>query len=261
MSTPSVPLKSPTNKTPPIEGANEEEIVSEEIPGLLRPFRLQRRYTDMTPGSVLVEMGRTRVLCTASFDDRIPPWLRGQETGWVTAEYSMLPGSSSPRIRREQYNRGRALEISRLIGRSLRAVIDLDQLGEQMIRVDCDVLQADGGTRTASINGGWMALWDACVWGISQGWWSENPVQKILGAISVGIVNGLIYSDLNYEQDSMASVDLNVVMTDGGGLVEVQGTAESESFDRDQLNRMLDLAQRGIDQVLEVQQGLLHDDA
>jgi ribonuclease PH len=210
-------------------------------------------YTDMTPGSVLVEMGRTRVLCTASVDTDIPRWMRESGRGWVTAEYAMLPGSSNDRIRRDAYTKGRQQEISRLIGRALRAVVKLESMNEAMLRVDCDVIQADGGTRTAAITGAWVALWDACEWAVSRNIMARNPVYDQVAAISVGIVDGETMLDLEYESDAAADVDLNVVMAGSGGLVEIQGTAEGSVFDRADLDRMLDLAATGITELIDMQ--------
>lgn len=219
----------------------------------LRPVRLHLGFTDATPGSVLIEMGRTRVLCTASFDTEVPRWLRDTGKGWVTAEYAMLPGSTPERVRREHYQKGRALEISRLIGRSLRAVVDLERMGEKVIRVDCDVLQADGGTRTAAVTGAWVALWEACQYGTKQGVLSANPIRDQVAAVSVGIVGGEILLDLDYQDDAEAEVDLNVVMAGSGDLVEIQGTAEAKTFSRHQLDRMLDLAEAGIAELIDAQ--------
>jgi ribonuclease PH len=218
----------------------------------LRPVEVTRGYTEMTPGSVLIAMGRTRVLCTASVDSEIPPWLRDSGKGWVTAEYGMLPGSSPQRISRRTTS-GRTKEIQRLIGRSLRAIVDLGALGELTIRVDCDVLQADGGTRTAAITGAWVALHDAVSWARSEGMLSGEPIVDQCAAISVGLVDGALLLDLPYEEDADADVDLNVVMTGSGGLIEVQGTAEGDPFSRDQLDSMLDLAAKGIGELLEIQ--------
>ncbi|MGQ0849114.1 MAG: ribonuclease PH [Actinomycetota bacterium] len=219
----------------------------------LRPVRLQMGFTDMTPGSVLIEMGRTRVLCTAAIEEEVPRWMRDTGKGWVTAEYGMLPGSSSERIGRDQYQKGRALEISRLIGRALRSVIDLKAMGEKMVRVDCDVLQADGGTRTASITGAWVALHDALNDGVSRGLVARNPIIDEVAAISVGIVEGELLIDLEYDDDVRAEVDMNVVMSGRGLLVEVQGTAEGAPFTRDELDRMLDLAGKGIGELVDAQ--------
>lgn len=219
----------------------------------LRPVRLHLGYTDATPGSVLIEMGRTRVLCTASVEEDVPRWLRESKQGWVTAEYGMLPGSSHERVRRDAYNRGRAQEISRLIGRGLRAVVDLAALGERMVRVDCDVLQADGGTRTASVTGAWVAMWEACESLVAAGTLVRNPVIDQVAATSVGLVGDETLLDLDYADDVSAEVDLNVVMSGRGGLVEVQGTAEGIPFTREDLDRMLDLAAQGIAELVDAQ--------
>lgn len=219
----------------------------------LRPVRLHCGYTDMTPGSVLIEMGRTRVLCTAAFEEDVPRWLRESGKGWVTAEYGMLPGSSNERIRRDSYTRGRSQEISRLIGRALRSVVDLGAMGERMVRVDCDVIQADGGTRTAAITGAWVALWDACEDAVTRGTLGRNPIIDQVAAVSAGIVEGSILLDLDYHDDAAAGVDMNVVMSGRGLLVEVQGTAEGEPFTREDLDRMLDLAAGGIGELVDMQ--------
>lgn len=219
----------------------------------LRPVRLHLGYTDSTPGSVLIEMGKTRVLCTASIDPDVPRWLRDSGKGWVTAEYAMLPGSSHERVRRDHYLKGRALEISRLIGRALRAAVDLTAMNDLVVRVDCDVLQADGGTRTASVTGAWVALWDACQFALREGKFTRNPIIDHVAAISVGVVDGDVLLDLDYADDASAEVDLNVVMSGRGGLVEVQGTAEGGTFTREELERMLDLATAGIEELIEVQ--------
>jgi len=211
----------------------------------------------MTPGSVLIEVGRTRVLCTASISDDIPRWLKGQGRGWVTAEYAMLPGSSPERIHRGSISGGRTKEIQRLIGRSLRAVVDFEAMGEATVRLDCDVLQADGGTRTASITGAWVALKDAFDYGVSEGIVPRDPLLDHLAAVSVGIVAGDFQLDLAYEQDAGADVDLNVVMTGSGGLVEVQGTAEGKPFSRQDLTALLDLASGGIDRLIDYQKASL----
>jgi ribonuclease PH len=225
-------------------------------PDELRPVELERDFTQFAPGSVLVRMGRTVVLCTASFSEEPPRWLRGSGRGWVTAEYSMLPGSSPERIEREAARgrqSGRTQEIQRLIGRSLRAVTDLSVLTEQMVTLDCDVLQADGGTRTASIVGAWVALHDSCSRMVAAGRIASHPVREGCAAVSVGIVRGTPVLDLAYVEDAGADVDMNVVMTGSGGLVEVQGTAEGAPFSRDELDQMLGLAQHGISQLLEAQ--------
>lgn len=219
----------------------------------LRSVSVVRGYTDMTPGSVLISMGRTKVLCTASVEEEVPPWLRDSGQGWVTAEYGMLPGSSSERISRRSATGGRTKEIQRLIGRSLRAVVDMEALGERTVRLDCDVLQADGGTRTAAITGAWIALHDAVTYLMSEGLLAKSPITDQCAAISVGIVEGTELLDLPYEEDAGAEVDFNVVMTGSGGLIEVQGTAEGAPFSRAQLDELLNLAEKGIDQLLEIQ--------
>jgi len=226
-------------------------------PGELRQVGITRGYTEMTPGSVLFEMGRTRVLCTASVDDRVPHWMRDSGRGWVTAEYSMLPGSSPQRVSRRSIEGGRTKEIQRLVGRALRAVVDLDAMGEVTVRVDCDVLQADGGTRTAAITGAWLALHDAFTVAVEQGVVSTHPITDHCAAVSVGVVGGELLLDLPYEEDANADVDLNVVMTGSGGLVEVQGTAEGETFDRTQLDQLLDLASAGIESLIAAQRKAL----
>ncbi len=224
-------------------------------PDELRPFSFERDFTTMSMGSVLVSFGQTRVLCTASVDDDTPRWLRNTGKGWVTAEYSMLPGSSPERIRRR--TSGRDQEIQRLIGRSLRAVIDLSALGERSITVDCDVLQADGGTRTASICGGYVALHDACERLVASGAMVANPIHTECAAISVGIVKGSALLDLPYPEDSTADVDFNVVMTGTGEFIEVQGTAEGASFSRSQLDELLGLAEGGIAEIMDAQRNVL----
>ena len=220
---------------------------------VLRPVRMHLGFTDATPGSVLIEMGRTRVLCTASVDDELPRWMRDSGRGWVTAEYGMLPGSSEDRIRRDSYTRGRQQEISRLIGRALRAAVDLEAMGEGMVRVDCDVIQADGGTRTAAITGAWVALWDACEWAEQRSLIRRNPVRDQVAAVSVGLVGDELMLDLEYESDAAADVDLNVVMSGSGDLIEVQGTAEGRPFSRATLDAMLDLAASGIEELVTAQ--------
>lgn len=229
-------------------------------PGEIRPFRLERDFTEMAWGSVLVRAGRTVVLCTASVSDRLPPWLRGSGSGWVTAEYSLLPGSSPERVEREAARgrqSGRTHEIQRLIGRSLRAVCDLRSLGERQIVLDCDVLQADGGTRTAAISGAYVALADACRRLRDAGELEADPLRDAVAAISVGMVDGRAVVDLDYGEDSRAEVDMNVVMTGSGHFVEVQGTAEGAPFDRGDLDRLVDLARDGIAEVRAAQTELL----
>ncbi len=219
----------------------------------LRPVRITRGYTEMTPGSVLIEMGKTRVLCTAAFEEDVPRWMRESGKGWVTAEYAMLPGSSPQRVRRSAIEGGRTKEIQRLIGRSLRAVVDTKAMGPLTVRVDCDVLQADGGTRTASITGAWIALADAFDHRIGVGKLEVSPLTDHVAAISVGLIGGDALLDLEYTEDVAADVDANVVMTGSGKIVEVQGTAEGEPFDRSQLDRMLDLAAKGISELVTEQ--------
>lgn len=219
----------------------------------LRPLRLTQGFTEMTPGSVLIEMGRTQVLCTAQLETDVPRWMRDEDRGWVTAEYAMLPGSSTERIRRDSYSGGRAKEISRLIGRSLRSVVDLAAMGQLMVRVDCDVLQADGGTRTAAVTGAWLALHDACEDAVERGVLERVPLLDELAAVSVGIVDGEARLDLDYQEDVSAEVDMNVVMTGRGLLVEVQGTAERAPFSREDLALLLDLADKGIAELIELQ--------
>ena len=222
----------------------------------LRLARFERDFTVFAPGSVLVSMGRTRVLCTASVEDRVPPWMRGTGKGWVTAEYSLLPGSTPERVSREAAKgkqSGRTQEIQRLIGRSLRSVCDMVALGEMQITVDCDVLQADGGTRTASICGAYVALHDALTRLIQQGTLRTNPLTEAVAAISVGVVDGVCMLDLPYEEDSRAEVDMNVVMTSSGRFIEVQGTAEGMPFAKGELDEMLSLAEHGIAQLLDLQ--------
>jgi ribonuclease PH len=229
-------------------------------PDQLRPLAFTRDYTELAMGSVLVEMGRTRVLCTASVEERVPPWLRGSGRGWVTAEYSMLPGSTPERVSREAAKgkqSGRTQEIQRLIGRSLRAVTDLAMLAEVQITVDCDALQADGGTRTASICGGFLALHDACARLVQAKKLPAHPVQDLCAAISVGIVQALPSLDLDYSEDSTAEVDMNVVMTGAGKFIEVQGTAEGAAFSRDELESLLGLAEAGINEIFALQREML----
>jgi ribonuclease PH len=217
----------------------------------LRPLTFDRDFTDMADGSVLVKFGRTHVLCTASVEDDLPRWMRNSGRGWVTAEYSMLPGSSPERIRRRVS--GRDQEIQRLIGRSLRAVVDLEILGERSITVDCDILQADGGTRTAAICGGFLALHDA----ITRLDLGVDPFTGTCAAISVGIVEGEARLDLPYIEDANAEVDMNIVMTGDGSLIEVQGTAEGRVFSRDQLNELLELGWQGVSRITDAQKALL----
>jgi ribonuclease PH len=229
-------------------------------PDELRPVSFQRDFTTQADGSVLVKAGGTMVLCTASVDDGVPRWMKGSGKGWVTAEYSMLPGSSEERIRREVSKgspSGRTHEIQRLIGRSLRAVCDMTVLGERQILVDCDVLQADGGTRTASINGAYVALHDALTRLVQRGDIKEHPLREACAAVSVGIVGGVPLLDLPYVEDSTAEVDMNVVMTESGRFIEVQGTAEGMAFSRTELDDLLALAELGIGRIVSLQSELL----
>ena len=224
--------------------------------GDLRPIRVTPRVQKHAEGSVLFELGETKVICAASVEERVPPFLRGAGKGWVTAEYAMLPRATGTRSLREGRTgkvQGRTQEIQRLIGRSLRAVVDLSSLGERTITVDCDVLQADGGTRTASINGAWIALWQACSRLAGSGSIPGNPVREPVAAVSVGICGGRVLVDLDYAEDSAAEVDMNIVMTGSGSLIEVQGTAEGEPFTREQLNGMLEAAVRAGKRILALQ--------
>jgi ribonuclease PH len=221
----------------------------------LRPVKITRGFTETAAGSVLMEMGQTRVLCTASIVAEVPKWRRESGLGWVTAEYSMLPGSTSPRRARSRtgHTDGRGTEIQRMIGRVLRAVVDFEKLGENSIYLDCDVLQADGGTRTAAINGSYVALVDAVRYGMREGLLKKNPVMTAVGAMSVGLVDGKVVLDLDYELDVRAQVDMNVAMTGKGEFVEVQGTGEQSTFSGEQLDEMLRLARRGIKQMITLQ--------
>jgi len=226
----------------------------------LRPVQIQRHFTRHAEGSVLISCGQTRVLCTASVEDRVPPWMRGKGRGWVTAEYGMLPRSTHTRNMRESTRgkqSGRTLEIQRLIGRSLRAVVDLDALGERTVTLDCDVLQADGGTRTASITGAYVALVDAIDKVFDSGKLKSNPIHGRIAAVSVGMLGSQPVLDLDYAEDSNAETDLNVVMNDGGGFIEVQGTAEGHAFRRDEFDAMLDLADKGIRELMAAQEAAL----
>jgi ribonuclease PH len=231
-------------------------------PDQLREVRITRRFTRHAEGSVLIEMGGTRVLCTASVEESVPPFLRGKGQGWVTAEYGMLPRATHTRSAREAAKgkqSGRTQEIQRLIGRALRAVVDLPALGERQITLDCDVLQADGGTRCAAITGAWIALQDACAQLVADGRLPTTPVRDHVAAVSVGIVGGTPLLDLDYPEDSSCDTDMNVVMTGRGGIVEIQGTAEGEPFSRVQMGRLLDLAESGIARLVEYQQAALRE--
>ena len=229
-------------------------------PAQLRAVDFQCHYTRHAEGSVLASYGDTRVLCTASVEDRPPPWLRGRGQGWITAEYGMLPRATHTRGQREAARGrqgGRTLEIQRLIGRSLRAVVDLEALGERMITLDCDVLQADGGTRTAAVSGGWVALQLALGGLLEARTLRRDPRHGQIAAVSVGIFGGAPVLDLDYDEDSAAETDMNVVMNDAGAFVELQGTAEGHAFRRDELDRLLDLASAGITDIMDAQRRAL----
>lgn len=229
-------------------------------PDQLRAVNITRNFTCHAEGSVLIEFGNTRVICNASFDSGVPGFLRGKEQGWVTAEYGMLPRSTGSRMRREATQSkqgGRTMEIQRLIGRSLRAVMDMDALGENTIVIDCDVIQADGGTRTASITGGYIALVDAVRKAQSEDLIETDPIKGMIASISVGIHDGVPVLDLDYAEDSTAETDMNVVMNDAMQFIEVQGTAEGYPFSPDELNNMLDLAQKGIGELFKYQRQAL----
>lgn len=224
--------------------------------GEMRKVRLTRHYTKHAEGSVLVEFGDTRVLCTASIDERVPPFLRGKGQGWVTGEYGMLPRSTGERMGREAARGrqgGRTLEIQRLIGRSLRAVVDLAALGERLITVDCDVIQADGGTRTAAITGGFVALADAVDQLRRKKLIASDPLHGQVAAVSVGIYRGEPVLDLDYAEDSEAETDMNVVMNDNGGFIELQGTAEGHAFRNEELSAMIELARHGVSELVGIQ--------
>ena len=226
----------------------------------LRPVRITRHYTMHAEGSVLIEFGNTKVLCTASVEEKVPPHQRGTGEGWVTAEYGMLPRATHKRSDREAAKgkqSGRTQEIQRLIGRSLRAVTDLVALGERQITLDCDVLQADGGTRCASITGAWLALHDACEKLVAEGKLPSNPVRDHVAAVSVGIFEGMPVLDLDYPEDSSCDTDMNVIMTGAGGIVEIQGTAEGEPFTRAQMSQLVDMAEAGISTLIAKQKETL----
>jgi ribonuclease PH len=233
---------------------------SNRTPLQLRPVKITRRYTKHADGAILIECGDTKVLCTASVDEKVPPFLRGKGQGWLTAEYGMLPCSTGERMQREAAKgkqSGRTMEIQRLIGRALRSVVDLGKLGERTIQIDCDVIQADGGTRTASITGAYVALHDAVERLLQRKLLESTPILDQVAAVSVGIYQGVPVLDLDYPEDSSCDTDMNVVMTGHLGLVEVQGTAEGVTFDRQELNAMLDLAQQGIQQLIAFQKTAL----
>jgi len=233
---------------------------SNRQPDEMRVISITRNYTKHAEGSVLIEFGDTKVICTASVEERVPGFLRGKGQGWVTAEYGMLPRSTGSRMRREASGGkqgGRTMEIQRLIGRSLRAAIDLEVLGENTISLDCDVIQADGGTRTASITGAWVALNDAIQHLLDKKLIEKNPLHHQIASVSVGIYNGTPVLDLDYAEDSNAETDMNVVMNSDNGFIEVQGTAEGHPYSKDELNSMLALAEKGITELFTVQQAAI----
>ncbi len=229
----------------------------------LRPINIERNYLKYAEGSVLIEFGDTRIICTASVEDRVPPFLRGEGSGWITAEYSMLPRATQTRTQREATKgkqSGRTHEISRLIGRALRSVVDLSLLGERTIWIDCDVIQADGGTRTAAITGSFIALADACNKLLAAEELAVSPIKSYVAAISVGVVDGEAILDLEYIEDCAAAVDMNVVMTDEGRYVEIQGTGEEATFSEEELAEMLALAKAGIGQLIALQKECLNEE-
>jgi ribonuclease PH len=236
--------------------AREDGRANDEI----RPVKITRGYIKYAEGSCLIEMGDTKVICTASVEDKVPPFLKGSSSGWVTAEYGMIPRSCVTRNIREAAKGqlgGRTMEIQRLVGRALRSVFDMKAIGERTIWMDCDVIQADGGTRTAAMTGAYVALVEAAAWLKRENLVKKNPVTDLLAAVSVGIVGGEAMLDLRYTEDSMAAVDMNVAMTGSGQFVEIQGTAEGQPFSRQRFNKLLDLAQKGITQLFEVQKEVL----
>lgn len=228
----------------------------------LRKIKITRDFNLYAEGSVLIEFGNTKVICTASVSEKVPPFLKGQGKGWITAEYSMIPRATGERNQRESAKgklSGRTMEIQRLIGRALRTAIDLDKLGERTVTIDCDVIQADGGTRTTSISGGYIALALAMKKLVNEGILAENPIISNVAAISVGIVGGTPMLDLKYSEDSAAEVDMNVVMNGDGRFVEVQGTGEEATYTRAELNQLLDLAEAGINEIIELQNKIIGD--
>ena len=226
-------------------------------PDQLRPVTIETGVQEFAEGSVMISTGKTRVLCAVSVENRVPPFLRGQGKGWITAEYAMLPRSTNTRTNRESQTRGRTHEIQRLIGRSLRAVVDMERLGERTLTIDCDVIQADGGTRTAAITGAYVALHQALSGLQKEGSLDELPLRAAVAATSVGIVDGVALLDLCYEEDFRAETDANIVMTDAGEFVEVQGTAEERPFTRGQLDELLGLAEKGIGELFSFQQSAI----
>ncbi|MDD4909515.1 MAG: ribonuclease PH [Candidatus Omnitrophica bacterium] len=224
----------------------------------IRKVKITRNFNKYAEGSCLIEIGQTRVICTATVEEAVPQFLRGRGVGWVTAEYGMLPRSCKTRVSRDK-NSGRTHEIKRLVGRSLRSAVDMDEMGERTIWIDCDVIQADGGTRTASITGSYVALVDALNWLKKQGAFNKLPVTGFVAAISVGMLEEHVILDLTYEEDSRADVDMNVVMNGKGEFIEIQGTSERETFNRQQMDKMLKLAQSGIEELIGAQRELLKD--
>lgn len=236
-----------------IDGRNNEQI---------RPVKITRNYLKHAEGSVLIEMGDTKVICTASIDDKVPPFIKGTGKGWITGEYGMLPRSTEVRKPRESVRGridGRTMEIQRLIGRALRSIVDLEKLGEMTIYIDCDVIQADGGTRTASITGSYVAIVDAFYKLIQREKIKEIPLNGYIAAVSVGIKDGEAILDLNYAEDSTCQVDMNIVMTDKGEFIEIQGTGEESPFNRTQLQEMMELAEKGIGELIEIQKQSLEE--
>ena len=233
---------------------------SKRLPDQLRNIRITRRYTRHAEGAVLIEAGDTKVLCTVSVEDKVPPFLKGKGQGWLTAEYGMLPRATNTRSDREAARgkqSGRTQEIQRLIGRALRAVVDLNALGERTMQIDCDVIQADGGTRTAGITGAFVAVHDAVSYLLDKKLLAASPIRDFVGAVSVGVYQGVPVLDLDYPEDSACDTDMNVVMTGSGGLIEVQGTAEGAPFSRAEMNALLDLANKGIQELIAAQKAAL----
>ena len=233
---------------------------SKRLPDQLRNIRITRRYTRHAEGAVLIEAGDTKVLCTVSVEDKVPPFLKGKGQGWLTAEYGMLPRATNTRSDREAARgkqSGRTQEIQRLIGRALRAVVDLNALGERTMQIDCDVIQADGGTRTAGITGAFVAVHDAVSYLLDKKLLAASPIRDFVAAVSVGVYQGVPVLDLDYPEDSACDTDMNVVMTGSGGLIEVQGTAEGAPFSRAEMNALLDLANKGIQEVIAAQKAAL----
>jgi len=227
----------------------------------IRKMKITRNFIQNADGSTLVECGNTKVICTVTISNSLPQWLKGTGKGWLTAEYGMLPASASSRINREKHlSSGRTKEIQRLIGRALRSVIDLEFIGEKTIQIDCDVIQADGGTRTASINGAMISLLDAVLKLKEKGELEKSPIKHLLGAISIGIIGGHVLADLDYSEDSNALVDMNVVMLSNGKFIEIQGTAEKAPFDMEQLTELLFSAQKGINEIIEIQKDLFRNE-